>query len=316
MRKNINFVGNIKKYLICSAMIFIIGIIFMFVFGVNLDINFKGGTRFTYTFENELSLNDADTVIEETIGKPVDVIESTDITGASKKLIITLAADEAVSTEIQKSLTEALQEKFPDNNIQLGDSNTVNPLLAKSFFAKSIAAVLLASILVIIYIGIRFRRIGGISAGIMAWVALFHDILVAFFTCVIFKLQIDANFMAVVLTILGYSLNDTIVIYDRIRDNRKKDTKTPIGELVNLSINQTLGRTLMTSVATLIAMLTVIVVAEIYGLTTLRSFAIPMALGIISGSYSTICLTGPLWVKWIEFKDKRERAKGRKNKKK
>lgn len=314
MRKNINFVGNIKKFLIFSAAIFIISIIFIFVFGIDLDINFKGGTRFTYTYEQEISLNKVQDVIEETLGKSVDVIESKDIAGASKKIIVTLAADEAVSTQIQQSLTEALQEKFPDNNIQLGDSNTVNPLLAKSFFAKSIAAVLLASILVIIYIGIRFRRIGGISAGIMAWVALFHDILIAFFTCVVFRLQIDANFMAVVLTILGYSLNDTIVIYDRIRDNRRKDAKTPIRELVNLSINQTLGRTLTTSVATLIAMLTVVVVAEIYGLTTLRSFAIPMATGIISGSYSTICLTGPLWVKWIEFKEKRERTKGRKKK--
>lgn len=312
MRKNFNFVGNIKKYMLLSTIIFAVCIVFTIIFGVNLDINFKGGTIFTYTYENQISLSEVESAIEDVIKQSVEVTESQDMTGISKKLVITLAADEALSASIQQQVTAALQEKFPNNNILLGDSNTVNPVMAKSFFAKSIAAVLLASILVIIYIGIRFRRIGGISAGVMAWVALFHDILIAFFACVIFRLQVDANFMAVILTILGYSLNDTIVIYDRIRENRKKDAKTPIGELVNASINQTLGRTLTTSVATFLAMITVIVVAEIYGLTTLRSFAIPMAIGIISGSYSTICLAGPLWVKWIEFKNKRDKKGTRK----
>lgn len=306
---NINFVGNIKKYLIISVAIMLVGFVCTAIFGVDMDINFKGGSRFTYTYEGEINTDDVKAVADKQLGKSTSVTFSQSaVSGGSSKIVIT-AADVVVAKEseedsdkqgVHEQLESALQEKFKDNNIKFAESNIVESSVARGFYAKSIIAVVLAAVLVIVYIGIRFRKIGGISAALFALVALVHDVLIAFFACVFFRLEIDTNFMAVVLTIFGYSLNDTVVIYDRIRENRKKMRQLPIAEVTNLSMNQTLGRTIITSLTTFLAVIIVAIVAEFYGLTTLRSFAIPMALGLISGTYSSICLACPLWVKWQE----------------
>ena len=124
------------------------------------------------------------------------------------------------------------------------------------------------------------------------------DILITFFVCVFFRLQIDLNYIAVILTILGYSLNDTIVIYDRIRENRKINPEMEIGELVNMSINKVMIRNVVTTVTTFLAVMTIVVVSELFGLSTLRSFAIPMAFGLVSGAVSSLFVSGPLWVIW------------------
>lgn len=295
----IDFVGNIKKYLIVLGAVLLVGVVMLAIFGVDLDINFKGGSRYSFSFEGDVALADVETlIVDATKNKSVEVSISTDYTGTAKKLVVSLAADAADNQS--DVILKALKDKYPSAKFALADSNSVGASIATTFFIKSIVAVLIAAILVVVYIGFRFRLIGGVSAGAMAFVALLVDIIVAFFACVIFRLEIDSNFMAVVLTIFGYSLNDTVVIYDRIREERKLRPFDSIRSIVNDSINKTLGRTVSTSVATLLAVLTVLVVAEFFGLTTLRSFAIPMAAGIISGSISSICLSGPLWVLWCE----------------
>ena len=125
----------------------------------------------------------------------------------------------------------------------------------------------------IFYVAIRFRKIGGLSAGVMAVVALIHDLIIVYFTFVIFRMPLNDNFIAVVLMILGYSLNDTIVIYDRVRENRRKSgPKTTTAELVNSSLNQCLTRTICTSITTIIAIGSVLVVSLIYGISSIISF--------------------------------------------
>ena len=128
------------------------------------------------------------------------------------------------------------------------------------------------------------------------------DILVTFFTCVIFRLQIDSNYIAVVLTILGYSLNDTIVIYDRVRENERFNPDMEIGDLVNMSVNKVMVRNIVTTVTTVLAVLTIVVVSELFGLSSLRTFAIPMAFGLLSGAISSLFVSGPLWVIWKRHK--------------
>lgn len=305
---NINFTKNVNKLLLIPAIIAIAGIIIAVIFGVNLNIDFRGGSRFTYTYENEISVSAAKDVVEETLGAQADVTQSTAISDASSKLVVSMVGTDALSTELQGQLLDKLQEAFPDNNIELGDSNTVNPTVAHTFFIKALVAVLFAAILVIIYIGIRFRKIGGVSSGLMSLAALVIDCFMAFFACVFFRLEIDMNFMAVILTILGYSLNDTVVVYDRIRENKSLGGKKDIGELVNTSVNQVFVRTVTTSVATFAAIMTICIVGEFFGITTLRSFAIPMAVGIVSGCFTSLCISAPLWVKWIRFKEKRALA--------
>lgn len=302
-KKSIDFIKASKTVMIVYASILAVGIILFAIFGVGMDINFSGGTRFTYTYVGELNVKDATAIIQKNLGdKRIEVSTSQVLNSDTKKLVVTLASEEAVETKVQANILSELKTKFKDNKLALGDSNTVNPTVAGSFFAKSIYAVAIAAGLVLIYVGFRFRKIGGISAGLTALLALILDCAIAFTTCVIFRLDIDTNFMAVILTILGYSLNDTIVIYDRIRENNKLMPNASLGEKVNVSINQSLGRSIMTSVSTFVAILAVVIVSEFFGLSSLRSFAIPMAVGVISGCCSTIFVAVPLWYYWnIKF---------------
>ena len=301
----IDFNKTLGKVLIAYALIFVIGIVMSFVFGINLDINFSGGTKISYSYENEIKETEVQKVIKDTLDKDFSFSKSTSLAGDTKTFEIALSGKNAISVTKQEALTKALTENFKDNKMQIYNSNSVTPNIAGTFFAKSLVAVLITAILVIIYVGFRFRKIGGVSAAITALCALVLDVLISFFICVIFRLQIDSNYIAVVLTIFGYSLNDTIVIYDRIRENERLNPEMEIGELVNMSVNKVMIRNIVTTVTTILAVVTIIVVAEIYGLTSLRTFAIPMAFGLISGTISSLFVSGPLWVLWKRHKAKK-----------
>ncbi len=308
MRKfNIDFNKAFKKVLIGYAAIFIIGIVIACIFGVDMDINFKGGTKISYSYTGDLALKDIEATVGENIDKKFTVTQSESIAGNTKSFEIALVGRDALSATKQDELTNALQTAFKDNDIILSTSTSVSPSMAGTFFVKSMVAVIITALFVIVYVGIRFKRIGGVSAAITALVALVLDVLITFFVCVIFRLQIDSNYIAVVLTMLGYSLNDTIVIYDRVRENRRMNADMEIGEVVNLSINQTLVRNIITTVTTFLAVTTIIVVSEIYALQTLRTFAIPMAFGLVSGGITSLFVSGPLWVIWKRRKAQKTR---------
>lgn len=306
----IDFNKTLKPVLIIYAVIFLAGLVFAFIpgFGVNLDINFSGGTKIAYTYTGDVADADIEETVKGVIDKSFTVSKSTALTGDTQTFEISLVGKNSVSAEAQEKLTTALAEKLKDNKVELYSSNSVSPTIAGTFFAKSLVAVLITAVLVVVYVGIRFRKIGGVSAAITALCALVFDILITFVTCIFFKLQIDSNYIAVVLTILGYSLNDTIVIYDRIRENERLNSDTEIGELVNTSINQVMIRNIVTSVTTFIAVMTIVVVSELFGLSSLRTFAVPMAFGLISGGLSSLFISGPLWVIWKRHKDKKQLA--------
>lgn len=295
--RNFDFVKNFKKVVLVYAVIFLAGIIAS-CFGVELDINFKGGTKISYSYTGEIAEADIEAALEDVLDAKYTLTKSTSIAGDTQTFEIALAGKDSLSAETQEEMYAALTEAFKDNEVVLYNSNSVSPTVAGSFFLKSMVAVTLTAILVVIYVGIRFRKIGGVSAALTALVAVVFDVLITFFACVIFGLQIDSNYIAVVLTILGYSLNDTIVIYDRIRENTKMDPAAKIGDIVNLSINQSLVRNVITTVTTILAVLTIVVISELFGLTTLRTFTIPMTFGLISGAVSSLCIASPLWVVW------------------
>ena len=172
-----------------------------------------------------------------------------------------------------------------------------------------IVAVIFASVIMVVYIGFRYRKIGGASAGIVAVIALLHDILISFGIFVLLGFPINDNFIAVVLTILGYSINDTIVIYDRIRENKRtQGDKMPLGELVNMSSNQCMRRTGFTSLTTAMALLCICVVAVLMNVSSILTFAEPMMGGVISGLYSSVFLSGSLWTLWQEKKAAKAKA--------
>ncbi len=298
---NIDFNKTLKWAAIIYAAVIVVGIVLTCIFGVKLDINFSGGTRLSYTYTGDLSVSKVDAAVDKALGTDAAVSFNTSMNGSTKQIVITLPGNNALSTEKQSALTTALTTEFKSNNIKNYDSNSVSPTIAGTFFAKSIVAILIAGIFVVIYVGFRFRNIGGISAALTAFVALILDCIVAFLACTAFRLPVDSNLIAVILTLLGYSLNDTIVIYDRVRENRKLYPSKDTSELVNESVNSVMIRTIVTTVTTVMAVATIIVVAEIFGLTTLRSFAIPMVFGLLSGSISSIFISGPLWVKWKNY---------------
>ena len=264
------------------------------------DVNSKDN-NILFSFEGSIKeTNTVATKLNEALGL-TGITVSQDV--ASKTLTV------VVPSTIESSVTAKLTKVFADNKIANIGSNTVSGTIAGNFFLKCLVAVLLASILVVVYVGVRFRKIGGISAGMFALLALLLDCFMAFAASIFFRLEIDSNFMSVILTTLGYSLNDTIVVYDRIRENNKLYPEMGLRELINTSVNQSLGRTIKTTVATFLAIIAIVVVAEFFGLSTLRSFAIPMAVGIISGCVTSVCLSSPLWYSWKKATDAKKAQK-------
>lgn len=295
---NIDFNKSLKLVSLIFAAVIAAGVIATAILGVNLDINFKGGTRISYSYSGDIELNAVTAKVEETLGQKVNVQTSTDMSGTAKQLVVSLVGNSSLSTEFQEKLSTALAENYKDNKFTLYDSNSVSPTIAGSFFAKSLVAVLIAGVFVVIYVGVRFRNIGGVSAALMAYVALIIDCVIAFLACTVFRLPVDSNLIAVILTLLGYSLNDTIVVYDRIRENKKLYPNMKLDENVNESLNSVKTRTIVTTITTVLAVITVIIVSEIFGLSTLRSFAIPMVFGLMSGCVTSLFISAPLWVKY------------------
>lgn len=302
---NIDFNKVFKPVLIGYAAVILVGVILTCIFGVKLDINFSGGARSSFTYKGEVDIAALETALETETGLDVTLSVNEAIGTSEKQLIITVVGNQAITTETQEKIENKLAE-YKDNSFEFLDSNSVSPSIAGSFFVKSLVAVLIAGVFVVIYVGVRFRNIGGVSAAITAFVALVLDCIIAFLACTSFRLPVDSNLIAVILTLLGYSLNDTIVTYDRIRENKKFNPKADLSELVNLSINSVIIRNIITTVTTLLAIFTIIIVSEICGLTTLRSFAIPMAFGIFSGCISSLFVSAPLWVIWKNSRAKKK----------
>ena len=298
--KTIDFIGNSKRFYILSGSICILIIACLFIRGINLDIQFKGGLITTYSYDGEIAVEDFQNTVQGVLNEAT-VKHSRDIVTGSGTMVVEYAG--SIDVDTMAELNAALSSAYADNNVKSESSTNVDPVIGKEFLAKSLTAIALASVFMMLYVAFRFRKVGGLSAGAMAVLALLHDIFVVFGVFIIFRLPINDNFIAVVLTILGYSLNDTIVIYDRIRENRVLLGNVDIATNVNTSINQTFVRTIITSVTTVLAMIAVVVLAYINNVDTIVSFAFPMIIGLISGSYSSICIAGPLWVKWRVYRD-------------
>lgn len=303
-KRIIDFVGHKKIYFALSIIIILIGVVCNCIFGTTLDIQFTGGATLKYSYTGEVNQTDLHNFIQSKTDDQITTSFSTDLVGGTGNTVtVEFAGNNSINTEIQKSLEEELQAEYPDNGFVNLESSSVDASMGASFLLKCLVAVAIASILMVLYVAIRFKKIGGLSAGVMALVALFHDIAMIYFMYVIFRMPIDSNFMAVVLMILGYSLNDTIVIYDRVREMRKvMGRKTDVGLVFNVSSTKTIKRTIMTSITTLSAIVIVYVVAVIFNITSVQGFALPMMIGIISGCYSSICIAGPLWVMWQNHK--------------
>ncbi len=307
----IRFIPKRKKFYGFSCALIAVVLVFCGVFGVHMDVEFKGGSMVTLAYQGEADLNALKSTISGELNQSNLTLQTgSDISG-SQTLTVTLPGSQTLTTEQLDNLLTTLNEQFPDNAFAQNEVSNVNATIGKEFLLKSVVALVAACVLIMLYVAYRFRRIGGFKAGATAVVALLHDLFVVFGVFVILRIPLNGNFIAAMLTILGYSINDTVVIYDRIRENSalysKKQLSLP--ELVNLSINQSFSRSLMTTITTCCALGVVCAVSIVYRLDSIYTFAFPLLFGMISGVYSTICIATPLWVDWKQ----RKKAAGKKN---
>jgi preprotein translocase subunit SecF len=215
---------------------------------------------------------------------------------------------QTLTVEEQNKIMEVVGKDFGIKKDSQPEIRNVDPFIGKELRNNALKAALVAALLIIVYVGIRFRVMSGISAGVMGVLALFHDVLLMLAVYTVFDIPMNESFIAAVLTILGYSMNDTIIIYDRIRENSSMLRKMPIAELVNRSIIQTLNRSINTVLTVLISILTIYIFAYVNKIHSVTEFTFPLLVGIASGCYSSIFIASPFYVMWKEHKAKKAAA--------
>ena len=281
MIRNINFVSKFKKANIFSLIIFILSVIFISFKGLNYGIDFKGGTLIELRTDTSVnasairdslkSMNLGDVNVKK-FGKEGDYLIKVEQKNSNNSNLI---------PEIKKTLADNLNADVDFRRVE-----NVGPKVSSELLESSIIAISLALAAMLFYIWIRFEwqfSIGSI-------IALFHDVIITLGIFSVLSLEINLSIIAAVLTIVGYSMNDTVVIYDRIRENLLKYTKISISDISNLSINETLSRTIITSITTLLALISI----YILGGEILRGFSFAMILGVIIGTYSSMFVASPI----------------------
>jgi preprotein translocase subunit SecF len=297
--KVIDFFKHRYVYFAISIAIILAGIVCAFTMGVKLDIDFQGGSILKYTYTGTVDSEDAGRLLQDALGKTVSCQGQTTVNKDTQMLIINLADNTTLNSDDQQTITDTLAKAYPDSQLALYSSQSVEPFTGARFFRQGIMAIVIALILILLYVAIRFTKIGGMAAGVTAIIALFHDALIISAAYIFFQIPLNNYFIAAVLTIIGFSINDTVVIYDRIRENRGlMGQKSSADELVNLSITQSFVRSINTNVTVFLAITIVYIFAVIYNIESIEHFALPMMIGTISGAYSTICIAGPLWTMW------------------
>ena len=280
-----------KQCLMISAGIMVLALLLsLFGMGINVGIDFSGGMSMQYTMGEAVTQSDIEGVLNG-IGLK-DYAVSVQGTGKDSINIRIKAIDEDGVQGVQASITEALQAKYPNAAIY-GDVNYVGPVAGATLLRNAFLCML-------IYIAIRFD----FNSGAAAVLGLVHDVLIMLSFMVILRsfVQMNSSFIAAMLTIVGYSINNTIIIFDRIRENaRKMPSSTPRVDVVNRSIKECLGRTINTTLTTLVT----IVCLYIFGVSSIREFALPIIVGIISGVYSANMINGYVWA----FLEEKKRAK-------
>lgn len=291
-----------KQCLMISAGIMVLALLLsLFGMGINVGIDFSGGMSMQYTMGEAVTQSDIEGVLNG-IGLK-DYAVSVQGSNRDSINIRIKAIDEDGVQGVQASITEALQAKYPNAAIY-GDVNYVGPVAGATLLRNAFFSVLIAALCMLIYIAIRFD----FNSGAAAVLGLVHDVLIMLSFMVILRsfVQMNSSFIAAMLTIVGYSINNTIIIFDRIRENaRKMPSSTPRVDVVNRSIKECLGRTINTTLTTLVT----IVSLYIFGVPSIREFALPIIVGIISGVYSANMINGYVWAFLEEKKRARKAAK-------
>ncbi|NLG53149.1 MAG: protein translocase subunit SecF [Clostridiales bacterium] len=301
MRERFDIVKRLNIFALISVVLCLVGIVSLVLLPFkmnffNLDIDFVGGTTLHYNMHISLDkpqLDKIGSIVEGVIGEPASSVQKA---GDGSEVII---KTKTIDTETRGKVFEALKAEY---NLNAGEEATadkpavksdilsvdnVDPVVGTDLRNAAITASFLAIVLMLLYISIRFD----FKSGLAAVIALIHDILIMISAYVIFRVPLNMTFIAAALTILGYSINATIVIFDRVRENRRLMRKATFDEIVNTSIWQTMQRSLNTTLTTLLPLIMLLIL----GVDSVRNFALPLTVGIIAGLYSSVFISGPIW---------------------
>jgi len=292
---HVNFIGNARIFASLSALAVIGSVALLATRGLTYGVEFSGGTQLIVRFSETPRI---DQIRDALGGEDLGAVIQTFDEPSTNQVLIRIAeagADEATENldERANRALQSLAERYPDNPVVESSSEIVGPVVGAELRRKAIQLTLLALAFQLMYIAFRFK---GAVWGSGATIAAIHDVLVTLGVLAVFQYEITLNVIAALLTIVGYSVNDTIVIFDRARENLRQRRKEPLRPIVNDSINQTLSRTLITSGTTFFAVLGL----YLFGGEVLRGFAFTMVIGVLVGTYSTIFVASPIVVWWQE----------------
>jgi len=299
-KKKFDFIKNRRMAYIISAVIILIGLISIIFQGFNLGIDFAGGTLIQIRFDKSVSVTEVRNVLSE-----FNLSQSTIQNLSENEFVI---RTEKIDSEQRKEILSVFRENLTD--LEILRVETVGPIIGENLKKLAFYAFLLAFIGIILYITMRFE----FKFSIISILALSHDCLIVLGIFSLLQKEITISIVAAVLTIVGYSLNNTIVILDRLRENIKFKTREPFENLINMSINQSLSRTINTALTTIIPILAL----YFFGGNILSDFALALFIGMIAGTYSSIFIASPLLIEWnkiFKIHQKSIRIIGKKGKK-
>lgn len=301
----LNITGNKKIFLSISVVLMLVSIVSLIVKGFNRDTDFVGGMAVTYTIKSDFEVKDVEDIVSEALGtkqkaSSVQKSESNDV-------IVKFGYNNSLKTEDERSnfateriaaITKSLTDKYKD--VELKNQDVVSPSTGIELARSAMWMSILAALAILVYVTFRFEFVSGLAAVL----ALVHDILILCGIYSVFQIAIDTNFIAALLTVLGYSINNTIVVFDRVRENTRHAKKQTYSEIANASINQTLGRSINTTITTLITLLCV----YFMGVLSIKAFTMPIIIGIVIGTYSSIFCAAPVWAMWRDSAVKAKKA--------
>ena len=293
----IDFLGKRKFAFVFSGILAIIGIFAIVKIAngrANLGIDFAGGTAVQLKFEKPVSLHEIRKALEESGVKDFDLQEFP----AVKKILIKVKKSDQQVGKVADALTGIISQKFPDNKYVVDSTTEIGPRVGGQLRKNSAQAIAMATLGILIYIAVRFK----FDFAVGATIATFHDVLAVLAVFFLLGKEINLILVTALLTIAGYSLTDTVVVFDRIRENLRLKVKEPIEAVINLSVNEVLSRTIVTSFTVLLTSLSLF----LFGGEVIHDFALAMILGVIVGTYSSIFVASPVVLLW---RNKRPLAK-------
>ncbi len=281
-----NIIKYRMTYLVISAIIILGGILAMPINGMmgksilNYDIEFAGGTSLLFNIGQDFNNDDIAKVVKDVTGQTAPQIQK--VVG-SNEVSVKL---QTIQKEQRDKITAELKAKYPSS--ELLNTADISATISGEMQKAALLAIVIACIAMLIYISLRFKDI---KIGSSAILALLHDVLIVFAVYSVFRVPVNNSFVAAILTILGFSINATIVIFDRVRENKKRMKRSEVEELINKSVSQTLRRSIFTSLTVIFT----ITALYILGVQSMKEFTFPLIIGVVCGTYSSVCVAGSLW---------------------